>query len=572
VVIGVHSAKFTNEGQGENLRRIILRYGLDHPVLNDSRFQVWNQWGARAWPTLVLIDPAGQVVGGRRGEGFYPVFKPVIQRLIRQFEGRIDRRPLGLKLEREGLPETLLSFPGKVLAAEDRLFIADTKHNRILVTDPDGWVTQVIGAGREGFRDGPPAEALLGHPQGLALSEDRRILYVADTENYAIRAVDLNTGQISTLAGTGRQAQEYPPRAGTAPRVALSSPWDLVRVDDRLYIAMAGSHQIWVMDLRTGRVSAHAGSGREGTVDGSLAESELAQPSGLTYDGKGRLYFADSEGSSIRWANIDPAGRVGTLAGGGRSLFDFGDRDGTGVEARLQHPLGVDYYQGRLLVADTYNSKLKEAIPETGEVHTLLGDGQGFREGSSPRFFEPGGLSASAGRLYVADTNNHSIRVVDLATLETSTLVVKGLDRLVPAADYGGLTVRLDPVRLAPGQGRVTLQIALPPGYKVNDEAPSSVQWQVEGGAVSLAAGADRYEAGLPLPLEVGGVFREGSALVRADVSLVYCEAEKPKVCLVERVRLEAPVEVDQELPQGSRQLLLNHEVRLDTSRSLLLP
>lgn len=151
-------------------------------------------------------------------------------------------------------------------------------------------------------------------------------------------------------------------------------------------------------------------------------------------------------------------------------------------------------------MADTYNSKLKEADPATGEVRTLLGDGQGFRQGSSRRFFEPGGLSAAAGKLYVAGTNNHSIRVVDLATLETSTLVVKGLDRLAPEADYGGLTVRLDPVRLAPGQGRVTLQIALPPGYKVNDEAPSSVQWQVEGSAISLAERADRYEAGLHLP------------------------------------------------------------------------
>jgi len=139
---------------------------------------------------------------------------------------------------------------------------------------------------------------------------------VTDTENHAIRAVDLSTGQTAILAGTGRQAQEYPPRAGTAPRAAFSSPWDLVGVGDRLYIAMAGSHQIWVMDLRTGRVAAHAGSGWEGTRDGNLAEADLAQPSGLTYDGKGRLYFVDSEGSSIRWADIDPAGRVGTLAAG----------------------------------------------------------------------------------------------------------------------------------------------------------------------------------------------------------------------------------------------------------------
>ncbi len=568
VVIGVHSAKFSTEGQTENIRQIILRYELEHPVVNDRDFAIWQLWGANAWPTLVLIDPAGNIVGGHSGESVYPLFQPVIEALVQEFDarGELDRTQLDLKLEREGLPQTVLSFPGKVLAdpVRNRLFIADSNHHRIVVAAlPDGEVLAMIGSGERGLRDGSFERAAFAQPQGLALSPDGRTLYVADTENHALRQVDLESQTVTTLAGTGEQARAYPPQPGTAPDVALSSPWDLALDGRTLYIAMAGSHQIWRMDLDTREIEAHAGSGRESTQNGPLSLAELAQPSGLALDGQGRLFFADSESSSIRWADLDPAaGFVRVLAGSDANLFDFGDRDGVGTAARLQHPLGVAYLDGVLYVADTYNSKIKVVDPETGEVVTLYGSGHGWRDGTDPLFYEPGGLHAADGRLYVADTNNHAVRIIDLASGEAHTLVLQGIERFTASAEaaYGGKVVRYEPVQLARGQGTVRLRIELPPGYKVNDLAPSSMDWEIDGAALELPADADWSVAGPAFPIDLPVTLQPGESTLIGELTLVYCEAEKQSLCLIERVRFEVPFVVGD---SGESQLELVHRVEL---------
>ena len=418
VVIGVHSAKFDNEGDTDNIRQIILRYGLEHPVINDSDFAVWRTWGAQAWPTLAIVDPAGNIVGAHSGEGVYDLFKPVLDSLVAEFEDQIDRSPLDIKLEKEGLPETALSFPGKVLADAEggRLFIADTNHHRIIVAGLDnGEVMEIIGSGAVGNADGFLRTATFNQPQGLAISDDGTRLYIADTENHLIRVVDFPTGQVSTVAGTGQQGP-FPPTGGAVLSTGLNSPWDLTLDGDRLFVAMAGYHQIWVVDLEAGTAAPFAGNARESTVNGPLAEAELAQPSGISLDGNGRLYFADSESSSIRWADVEGEDRmVDVLAGSDQDLFTFGDEDGVGTAARLQHPLGVVVDDGFVWVADTYNSKIKRIDPNTGDVATFVG-GQGWRDGPNPLFYEPGGIDAAHGKLYVADTNNHSVRVVDQST------------------------------------------------------------------------------------------------------------------------------------------------------------
>jgi len=437
VVISVHSAKFENERETENIRRIIWRYGLKHPIVNDRDFLVWRSWDVRAWPTVFIIDPAGNVVGRHSGEGVYTLFKPIIERLVRDFDARglLDRTPLQLKLEKEGISRRALSFPGKVLADEKgrRLFVADTNHHRIIVADiASGKVLKVIGSGQPGFKDGDFPRSSLDHPQGMALERDGRILYIADTGNHAVRRADLLAEEMATLVGVGFQSSEYPPRGGTAPDVALNSPWDVELDGEQLYIAMAGAHQIWVMDTKSQAIHPFAGSGREGTRDGLLDVAELAQPSDLTGDGKGRLYFADSEGSSIRRIETDRGkGEVATLAGSGASLFDYGDVDGIGGNARLQHPLGVVYYKGMIYVADTYNHKIKRLDPETREIRTFLGGQGGWRDGTDPLFYEPGGIDAAGDMLYIADTNNHCLRVVDLATRQTSTLLLEGIEEFV---------------------------------------------------------------------------------------------------------------------------------------------
>jgi thiol-disulfide isomerase/thioredoxin len=567
VVVGVHSAKFANEGDTENIRQIILRYDLEHPVINDRDFRVWSIWGARAWPTLALIDPAGNYIGSHSGEGVYPLFQPVIDSLVREFDdlGILDRTPLDIKLESEGLPMTVLSFPGKVLvdAERDRLFIADTANHRIVVAHREsGEVFELIGEGARGLSDGDFRTASFSNPQGMALSEDGRTLYVADTENHALRQVDLEDGTVRTLAGTGVQAHSYPPQPGTAPDVELSSPWDLALDGDTLYIAMAGTHQIWTMDLTSGRVEAFAGSGRESTLNGPLTSAELAQPSGLALDGQGRIYFADSESSSIRWAETDrETGQTGTLAGATSSLFDFGDLDGIGTQARLQHPLGVDFYKGQLYVADTYNHKIKRIDPMTGEVMTFAGGERGWSDGTEPLFYEPGGLDAADGMLYVADTNNHVVRTIDLETGAASTLVLRGIERFLPAAedaDYAGILVELEPVTLQAGEGLITLDVTLPPGYKFNELAPSSMAWIVQDGVVSLPPDADRALDPPTFPLAFEAVFMAGEGSLMADLTLFYCEAESESLCLLEQVRISVPVVVGE---GGETALRLEHTI-----------
>ena len=332
--------------------------------------------------------------------------------------------------------------------AGERLFIADSSHNRIVVTSLDGKISAVIGSGAEGKLDGDFATSQFDHPQGLALVGD--MLYVADTENHLLRKVDLRSQRVLTIAGTGQQArpelarEESPEQfAGPPLATALTSPWALWINGGELYIAMAGAHQIWKMPLDESRIGPYAGNGREDVVNGPLLlkmpfanrAAAFAQPSGLTSDGKW-LYVADSEGSSVRAVPFDPAGKVTTIVGTvalnpAVRLFTFGDVDGLPGKARFQHCMDVVCHDGQLYVADTYNHKIKVIDLKTHECTTLAGTGKpGHVDGSANQaseFFEPAGISYAAGKLYVADTNNHLIRVIDLAQNGVSTLQISGL-------------------------------------------------------------------------------------------------------------------------------------------------
>jgi thiol-disulfide isomerase/thioredoxin len=569
VVIGVHSAKFENESETDNIRRVILRYELEHPVINDKDFLVWSQYGAQAWPTLVLIDPDGKVLGYHSGEGIYGPFDTVIGGMVEAFDaqGKIDRTPLDLSLEQDKQVESPLRFPGKVLADanNDRFFIADSNHNRIVITDLDGNVLDVIGNGRTARIDGSYEEASFFRPQGLALAGDQT-LYVADTENHVIRRVDLETRQVETVAGTGQQVYSRA-TTGDAMSTPLNSPWDVLYHDGLLYIAMAGQHQVWRYDPATATVAVHAGSGREELKDGPLQQGGLNQPSGLATDGQ-LLFIADSEASAIRTADLDPEGQLATIVGVG--LFDFGDVDGAGDEVRLQHPLGVVYQDGLLYVADTYNSKIKLIDPRNRQSKTLLGGAEaGWRDGSDPLFDEPGGLSVAGNKLYVADTNNHVIRVADLDTKEVQTLVLVDMDgqltRQPAGQPFNGQVLSLEPQTLAEGEGTVRLEVKLPEGYKVNDLAPFSMEWVSSNGTIRFepdVANQRIVEPGFPLTFPA--TFSQGQGELTGELVIYYCEAESESLCFIDRVRIEAPVTVAAE---GNEALVVERvvEAPLDT-------
>ena len=355
VVIGVHAAKFENEKSTANIRQIIERYGIAHPVANDADFRIWRAYTVRAWPSRIIIDPAGYIVGAASGEGNYEGFEEAIAAVIRVFDerGELDRTPLPLKLEQSEPSSSGLRFPGKVLATADHLYISDSSHHQIVVCDHAGRVSARIGSGGPGQADGAFDAASFHKPQGLALVGGR--LWVADTENHLLRAIDLEERLVTTEAGTGEQCM-WREEGGRARTVALNSPWDLTVAGPLLFVAMAGPHQIWMMDVARGIIWPYAGSGREARADGPIEEAAFAQPSGLAVKGS-VMFVADAESNIIRAIDLPPVNRVRTLAGG--DLFEFGDKDGTGDRVRLQHPLGVAIFGDRVVIADTYNHKIK---------------------------------------------------------------------------------------------------------------------------------------------------------------------------------------------------------------------
>jgi thiol-disulfide isomerase/thioredoxin len=565
VVIGVHSAKFDNERGEENIRRAIMRYEIAHPVINDSERRIWRKFNVDHWPTFVLIDPEGNYCGSLISEGHRAELDDVIGRVVayHRKKGTLDESPVRFDLERDKIEPTPLRFPGKVLAddAGDRLFISDSNYNRIVITSLGGQLREVIGTGAIGKDDGSYDRASFDHPQGMALVHNT--LYVADTENHLIRAIDLDARQVRTVAGTGHQSPDWH-GGGPALSSALNSPWDLVPLGGRLYIAMAGHHQVWVFDIERQLIAPYAGSGREDVLNGRFDQAALAQPSGITTDGKS-LFLVDSEGSAVREVSLNASGGVTTIVGtsdfpDGRSLFEFGDRDGVGGEARLQHPLGITYFSGALLVADSYNHKIKRIDPVARTAKTILGNGRPGDQDRPARFSEPAGLSVARGTLYVADTNNHHIRTVDLKSGAVSTLEIAGLTPpsppKPPATDDDDHIepVTVKPHRVAAGES-LTFEVSLEPprGYKLNKLSPISYRLKAEGDQTLLAP--DQLDARQAVePPKTGNVVtfhvplaaKSGTATLQVTVDFGYCRSGKGGLCKLGTEVWSVPVEIAQ--------------------------
>ncbi len=436
VVIGVHSAKFRTERDLENIRRAVLRYEISHPVLNDGRQTVWRRWKVDRWPTLFLVDPEGMVWSWRSGETPFAAIDRDVAQIIRihRNKGTLNEQPIRFELDRSRLKPTPLLFPGKVLidADNERVYIADSGHHRIVVAGFDSKLIGTIGSGRAGRADGDFRTSSFRDPQGMVFSGNK--LYIADNLNHLVRVADVSTGRVTTLAGTGRMLPSYKTlaRRSSSPRqYALSNPWDLALISSKLFIAMAGTHQIAVLDLAGGGIAVFSGTGVEDIRDGRRAVAAHAQPSGLATDGQ-KLFVVDSEGSSLRAVSLPPKNRVTTLVGTSglprfKSLFAFGDRDGRGSDVRLQHPIGVAFHANVIYIADTYNHKIKVVNPTTRACSTLAGT-RSAGSGLSPlQLHEPAGIAVHEQTLYIADTNNNRVVTVDLDTQEARLFEIEGL-------------------------------------------------------------------------------------------------------------------------------------------------
>jgi len=602
VIIGVHSAKFANEGSPESIRQAIFRYGIRHPVVIDTGFSIWNRYDIHGWPSFVVIGTDGKLVDlaragtgrpmyARSGEGNRAVLDDAIAKALEQgrSDGTLAAKRVDIRADASVPSASGLAFPGKVLACASGdgtpgwMFVADSSHNRIVVAKFDRddasrcslvkvFGGHAAGSQQPGMRDGVADEATFNDPQGMAYDARKQVLFVADTKHHAIRVIHLaGDGQmrVTTLVGNGKQSNDRI-GGGAGREQGLNSPWDLALTPDgkTLYVAMAGTHQLWSVETETGVASAIAGGNREDILDGEAKRACLAQPSGLALatevgnDGEARkptrLYFADAEVSAIRYLDFTD-NTINTVIGTG--LFDFGDVDGTYPEARLQHCLGLTIVPKReakgtldyaLLVADTYNHKIKRVDPPTLSAESWIGLGRGGSPtDASLMLDEPGGVCYLAGsdgasdRVYVADTNNHRIVMVDPSDRSWKEVMIDGL--AVPVkdgteADKPERVVRAA-VKAKPGTDlRLLLTVKMPEGGKLNAEMPIGVRvsrTQSPGGSGSSSVNASRLvsqrtvrSAKWPVEIDVPGNEIVPGAMFRIDVSFGWCEEGSAGVCV----------------------------------------
>ena len=568
VVIGVHWAKFDHERTNRAVDQAVRRLEVQHPVVNDDFEYLRRAYRVRAWPTLVLIDPLGRVVGSHAGEGIYPLFQPVIDRMSREYgtAGLIDVRPLEVIAKEEPSTPAVLSFPGKVLADQQRrqLFVADSGHHRIIVTDFEGQILDTIGGGTAGLVNGSWDNARFNQPQGMTLSSGGRYLYVADRANHAIRVVDLFQRTVDTLAGTGQSTHRVTP--GSPLSTSLASPWDVERVGDQIFVAGAGRHQIWVIELSSnGRtatwVDIFAGTGAEGLDDGPRLSATLSQPSGLAADSS-TLWFTDPEASAVRSIELGSNGQLTTLIGEG--LFSWGDTVGASEATKLQHAVGIELLGGDLYVADTYNHRIKVIDSQSTNSRVVVGNGEpgltdGF--GGAAQLDEPSGLSGADGTLFIADTNNHRIRTLDIATGELTTLKFSNQQSAALLRRTAADEIVTFPLQtVSPGTLDLTVELFVPTAYEFNSDGTFVLEIEIQNASMSRIEGRSSYQAqGPTMPQQFSLIIEEEEDLrIQADATVFYCPARNATFCLLRHVQLAVPIAVE---GSGVKNISLTHEL-----------
>lgn len=534
VMVGVHSPKFAHERDLDALAAAIERYGVQHPVLADNDLTVWDAYTARAWPTLVLIDPTGHVVATMAGEGHANSLDRLIGDLVDRHsrDGSLYTGPG--PYTPPPVPETLLRFPGKGIPLDNgHTLVSDTAHHRLVELSGDEPV-RFIGDGQRGHNDGAPESARFNEPQGLCrlpasiASQVGYDIVVADTVNHRLRGLRMSDGTVTTIAGTGRQWRSSPderPSAATA--TDLSSPWDVAWFDGKVIVAMAGVHQLWWFDPVDRTTDVYAGTTVESLRDGPLPDVWLAQPSALAVDGE-RLWVIDSETSALRYIEN---GELRTAVGTG--LFDFGHVDGPAETALMQHPLGVAVLpDGRVGVADTYNGAVRCFDPVTREVSTLA-DG----------LAEPTDLIVDGDRVHIVESAAH--RVTPLRVDET---IARGRRQQVVRSA----------TRISPGTVELAVVFTPPPGQKLDDSFGPPTRLTVTADPPELLVHGAGEGTDLTRTVEIDASITSGVLQVVAQAASCDIDAANP-ACHLTRQDWGVPVEITTDGAQHLELMLHGH-------------
>lgn len=514
VTVGVHSPKFEHEADPVALVAAIERYEIHHPILDDPELVTWQAYSARAWPTLVVIDPEGYIVANLSGEGHSAGLESFIPELIAQHEAKGTlHRGNGPYVAPEPQSGTL-RFPGKILPlpGEDgnTFLVSDTGHHRLVELAADlETVLRSFGSGSKGFADGAAEIAQFNEPQGLTLLPAElaaKVGYdvvVADSVNHRLRGISLATGDVRTVAGNGVQRlldagpnkvdddgkANLDALASDPLTIALSSPWDVVysQALGQVVVAMAGVHQIFGFDPLAGEVRILAGTGLEGLLDGEAGQAWFAQSSGLAEDPAGDIWVADSETSALRVLRIADGrvARVETAIGEG--LFDFGFRDGDAAQARLQHPLGVAALpDGSIAVADTYNGAVRRYDPATRAVSTL-----------ARGLLEPSDVLLDGELLIVVEANKHQ-------------LIRVPLPKEALQVDEGAAQSQRPATDVAAGEFTLNVRFSAPTGQKLDDRWGDPTQLKISSTPPELLLGGDGTSTGLNRILTLNSEIPEG--------------------------------------------------------------
>ena len=512
VVIGVHSPKFEHEADPDALAAAVERYDVRHPVLDDPELVTWQAYTARAWPTLVLIDPEGYVVAQYAGEGHAHAIASLLAQLRDEHAARGTLQPGDSPYVAPPAPEGDLRFPAKAVRLPDGHFlVADAGHGAIAEVDVDG---ALVKRHAEGLRE-PNGLCLLPLDVAAEVGYD---VVVAETVGHRLRGLSFATGELRTLAGDGRQWMQGD---GTD---RLSSPWDVAWHDGLVWVAMAGIHQLWTFDPRTGEVAVAAGTTNAGLLDGPRDQAWLAQTSGLVPDGD-RLWVVDSETSSLRYVED---GKLHTVIG--RGLFDFGFTDGPADQALLQHPLGAAVLpDGSVAIADTYNGAVRRYDASTGEVGTIASG-----------LAEPSGLVVDGEQLVVAESAAHRLTRVPLGASAQATGTAHTTQRPV--------------TEVAPGELEIVVAFEPPPGQKVDERFGPPSQLLVEATPPALVK--DGYGRGTDLTRTIVLDATVGDGVLHVAARAASCDEDggEGAACHMHQQDWGVPVRI---VEGGATQLVL---------------